>query len=422
MGQRRLKHWQPTGEHMPDIARQQARSERAARFRAFMLVVPLLLFLVVVFIGPVLKLLSRSIDDQDVAAALPRTVQALADWQWGTPLPETAYGALVDDLRAASTPASLASAAGRLNYALPGMRALLMTSRTRLQSADRPESDPKAALLSLSAKWAEPETWVTIRQSSGPVTDFYLLTATDLKRVPDGSIERVPPSQSAFLPSIRTTFGIAFTVTLLAIAFGFPFAYLMASASERVAGIMMFVVLLPFLTATMVRILAWGILLGREGVINYGLLTTGLTSGPLDILYNRTAVNIALLHIFVPYMILPLYSVMKTVPQSHMRAAASLGAASFTAFRRVYLPQIAPGLAAGSLLVFIQCLGVFVVPAILGGAREQGLPVLIAHYVNKTLNWGLAAALSVILLVSVYLVYWLFVRLTKSASLSLGAR
>lgn len=223
------------------------------------------------------------------------------------------------------------------------------------------------------------------------------------------------------MPSILTTFTIALTVTILAIAFGFPFAYLMASASDRVAGILMFMVLLPFLTATMVRILAWGILLGREGVINSGLMALGL-SEPLDLLYNRTAVNIALLHIFVPYMVLPLYSVMKTVPQAHLRAAASLGATPLTVFRRVYLPQVAPGLAAGSLLVFIQCLGVFVVPAILGGAREQGLPVLIAHYVNKTLNWGLAAALSVILLVSVYLLYWLFVKLTKSATLSLGAR
>lgn len=407
---------------MPNIARDQARSERAAKFRALMLVVPILLFLLVVFIGPVVKLLSRSVDDRDVASALPQTVQALAEWQWGTPLPDAAYGAMVGDLRAASTPSNLTPAAGRLNYSLPGMRALLMTTRTKLQALDRPEADPKSILISLSAKWAEPATWANIRQAAGPITDFYLLTAVDLKRGFDGSIARVPPSQSSFLPSIRTTFVIAFTVTLLAIVFGFPFAYLMASATERVAGIMMFVVLLPFLTATMVRILAWGILLGREGVINYGLLSSGLVDGPLDLLYNRTAVNIALLHIFVPYMILPLYSVMKTVPLSHMRAAASLGAPPFTAFRRVYLPQIAPGLAAGSLLVFIQCLGVFVVPAILGGAQEQGLPSLIAHYVNKTLNWGLAAALSVILLVSVYLVYWLFVTLTKSASLSLGTR
>ncbi|MBD0417440.1 ABC transporter permease [Oryzicola mucosus] len=407
---------------MPNIARDQARSERAAKFRALMLVVPILLFLLVVFIGPVVKLLSRSVDDRDVASALPQTAQALAEWRWGTPLPDAAYGAMVGDLRAASTPANLAPAAGRLNYSLPGMRALLMTTRTKLQALDRPEADPKSILISLSAKWAEPATWANIRQAAGPITDFYLLTAVDLKRDFDGSIARVPPSQSSFLPSIRTTFVIAFTVTLLAIVFGFPFAYLMASATERVAGIMMFVVLLPFLTATMVRILAWGILLGREGVINYGLLSSGLVDGPLDLLYNRTAVNIALLHIFVPYMILPLYSVMKTVPLSHMRAAASLGAPPFTAFRRVYLPQIAPGLAAGSLLVFIQCLGVFVVPAILGGAQEQGLPSLIAHYVNKTLNWGLAAALSVILLVSVYLVYWLFVTLTKSASLSLGTR
>lgn len=417
-----MRHWQPAAGRAPGLARDLARSERAAKLRAFLLVAPLLIFLLAVFIGPVAKLLSRSVDDQEVARSLPRTVLALQEWAWGTPVPDQAFAALFEDLRHAPTPASLAPAAGRLNYALPGMRSLLMSARGRLQNVDPASADPRSALIALSPRWEEPETWATIRQASGPLTDFFLLSALDLKRGPGGEITRLPASESAFISSIRNTFVIAFSVTLLAMLFGFPFSYLMASTSPRVAAILMFLVLLPFLTATMVRILAWAIMLGREGVINHGLIGIGIIGGPLDLLYNRTAVNIALLHIFVPYMVLPLYSVMKTVPQSHLRAAASLGARPFTIFWRIYLPQIAPGLAAGSLLVFIQCLGVFVVPAILGGAGEQVLPVLIAQYVNKTLNWGLAAALSVILLISVYLLYWLFVSLTKSASLSLEAR
>ena len=171
----------------------------------------------------------------------------------------------------------------------------------------------------------------------------------------------------------------------------------------------------------MVRTLAWAILLGREGIVNDGLLEAGLVSRPLDLLYNGISVHLALVHIFMPYMVLPLYSVMRTVPASQMRAAASLGATPWTAFRRIFLPQVAPGIAAGCLLVFIHSLGVFVVPALLGGPREQGLPVLIVTYVSKTPNWGLAAALSLLLLVSVYVLYWLFVRLTKSTTLSVGA-
>jgi putative spermidine/putrescine transport system permease protein len=192
----------------------------------------------------------------------------------------------------------------------------------------------------------------------------------------------------------------------------------MSTASRPVTAIMMFMILLPFMTAIMVRILAWVILLGRGGVINHGLLSFGITRAPLELLYNRIGVCVALLHIFVPYFVLPLYAVMTTVSTSQMRAAASLGAPAWVAFYRVYLPQVAPGIVAGALLVFIQCLGVFVVPAILGGPQEQGLPVLIANYVNKTVNWGLAAALSLMLLVSVYVLYWLFVKLTKSASLT----
>ena len=366
------------------------------------------------------KLLSLSFIDNSVGRTLPSTIRSLKAWNSAMPVPIGAYEALVDDLARASTGAEVVDAATRLNYATPGMRALLISTRRRISSAVESFPDARKALLDISAKWGEPATWATIKQADGPLTDFYLLSAVDLKRGVDGSIERAPPSQSAFLQATRRTFQIAFGVTFLAILFGFPFAYFMATTSKRATAIMMFMILLPFMTSMMIRILAWVILLGRGGVINHALLSSGITQSPVDLLYNRISVYVALLYIFVPYFVLPLYGVMKTVSQSQMRAAASLGATPWVAFYRVYLPQVAPGIAAGALLVFIQCLGVFVVPAILGGPQEQGLPVLIAHYVDKTLNWGLAAALSVILLVSVYILYWAFVKLTKSVSLNIG--
>ena len=401
------------------FARDLARSQRRTKFKAFLLVAPLLLFLLLVFIGPLVMLLSRSVIDREVARALPQTLATLDGWSIDKPVPDAAYAALLDDLRKAAAPNDIADAASRLNFAQPGMRSLLMSTRARLQRTVG--VDPRQALSALSPRWEEPATWAVIKQASGALTGFYLLAALDLKRMPDGSIARVEEGSSAFVPAIGRTFAIAFGVTGLVLIFGFPFAYLMTLVGKRMAGLMMLVVLLPFWTATMVRTLAWAILLGREGIVNDGLLGAGLVSRPLDLLYNSVSVHLALVHIFMPYMVLPLYSVMRTVPASHMRAAASLGATPWTVFRRIFLPQVVPGIAAGCLLVFIHSLGVFVVPALLGGPREQGLPVLIVTYVSKTPNWGLAAALSLILLVSVYVLYWLFVRLTKSTTLSVGA-
>lgn len=401
------------------LARRLARSERSARLSALLLVAPLLLFLLLVFIGPLLMMLSRGIRDEEVAQALPATVLALRDWRPDAPIPDAAFRALADDLAKAHTPAAVAEAAARLNYALPGLRAMLMSARARMRNLP---ADPRAYFMGLSPRWGDKETWSAIRQASGPLTDFYLLSALDLRRSPTGAIEVVPEGGSAFVPAILRTFGISFGVTALAILLGFPFAYLMATTGKRMASVMMLVLLLPFWTAVMVRVLAWSMLLGREGIVNDGLRSLGLLSQPLDLLYNRTAVLVSLLHIFIPYMVLPLYSVMKTIPASQMRAAASLGAPPAMAFRRIFLPQIVPGLAAGSLLVFIHSLGVFVVPAVLGGPREQGLPVLVVNYVTKTPNWGLAAALSLVLLVSVYLLYWLFVKLTKTVTPSVSAR
>ena len=401
------------------LARRLARSERSARLSALLLVTPLLLFLLMVFIGPLLMMLSRGVRDAEVAQALPATVLALRNWRHDAPIPDAAFRALADDLAKAHTPAAVADAAARLNYALPGLRAMLMSARARMRNLP---VDPRAFFVGLSPRWDDKETWSAIRQASGPLTDFYLLSALDLRRSSTGAIEAVPAGESAFVQAILRTFGISFGVTALAILLGFPFAYLMATTGRRMAGVMMLILLLPFWTAVMVRVLAWSMLLGREGIVNDGLRSLGLLSQPLDLLYNRTAVLVSLLHIFIPYMVLPLYSVMKTIPTSQMRAAASLGAPPAMAFRRIFLPQIVPGLAAGSLPVFIHSVGLFVVPAVLGGPREQGLPVLVVNYVTKTPNWGLAAALSMVLLVSVYLLYWLFVKLTKTVTPSVSAR
>lgn len=388
-----------------------ARSRRAERVSALLLVAPLLIFQLLAFVVPVGMFLSRSTVDLEVARALPLTLSAIKDWTPASPLPDAAYAALVSDLKRARTPPELAAAANRLNYASPGMRALMMTTRARVQSSTQ---EPRLALTEISQRWESPEVWAAIKQSEGPLSLFYFLSALDLKRTADNSVAFLAPSESAFRLAIQRTFEIAFAVTLLTLMVGFPFAYLMANSSRLVAGILMVVVLLPFWTAIMVRVLSWLVLLGREGIINHALMSVGIIERPLDLLYNRLGVYLALVHIFAPFMVLPIYSVMKSIPKVQQHAAASLGASPAIAFLRIYLPQVSSGVAAGILLVFIQCLGVFVVPAILGGPNEQNLPMLITFYVNRSLNWGLAASLSILLLASVCVLYWLFVKLTKS--------
>jgi putative spermidine/putrescine transport system permease protein len=392
-------------------------SQRVNKIRAFVLVAPLLVFLVIVLFVPVAMLLSRSVLDSEVVSALPRTVVALSNWDPRTDeVPSSAvFSALFEDLKSPVAPDHLAQAAARLNYALPGMRALLLSTSRNVANA--PAQDARAVLIAASPKWNKVATWAVIRQASGPLTDFYILASLDLQRNPAGAIVGVG---SAFARAIVRTFEISLSVTILALAVGFPFAYIVAQSSPRVSALLIFVVLLPFWTAIMVRTLSWMVLLQREGLVNRALIKLGAIDTPLNLLFNRFAVLVALLHIFVPYMVLPLYGVMKTVSRDHLRAAAMLGARPSVAFLRIYLPQVGPGIGAGCLLVFIQCLGVFVVPTLLGGPGDQGIPNLIAFYVNKTLNWGMAASLSIVLLLSVYLCYWLFAKLTRSASLNVS--
>jgi putative spermidine/putrescine transport system permease protein len=187
-------------------------------------------------------------------------------------------------------------------------------------------------------------------------------------------------------------------VTLVCLLLGFPLAYLAASLPARSANLLLLFVLLPFWTSLLVRTAAWVVVLQREGILNSAMLGLSLIEQPLRMIFNRFGVYVAMVHILLPFMVLPLYSVMKGVPAVYTRAAASLGATPWTAFRRVYLPQTLPGISAGCLLVFVQALGYYITPALVGGAEDQMISYLIAFYASRTINWGMAAALSILLL------------------------
>jgi len=262
----------------------------------------------------------------------------------------------------------------------------------------------------------EPQSWTAIRSGVHPFTSFFLLNAFDLKWTNDGTIGAVPPGQAVFLRVFGRTFLVATLVTLATLALGFPLAYLITHLRPATAAVVLVLVLLPFWTSILVRTAAWTVLLQKYGLLNDLLLWLGLTSDRLELMYSRTGLVIAMTHIQLPFTLLPIYSVMRSVPPSLMRAAQSLGARPLTAFSRVYLPQVVPGVLAGCLLTFILCLGYYITPVLIGGASDQLISNFIANYVNAELNWEMAAALSFVLLASTL---GLYVAMTRYLGLDL---
>jgi putative spermidine/putrescine transport system permease protein len=266
-------------------------------------------------------------------------------------------------------------------------------------------------VLASAALWDEVETWGAIRRAAGPVTDFNLLAALDLKRDATGALGEVEGEQAIFRGILLRTLWISALVTLVSLLLGYPLAWLMATAPPRWAPLLLAGVLLPFWTSLIVRTAAWMVLLQREGVVNAALLGAGLIGTPQQLLFNRGAVIVAMVHILLPFMVLPLYATIRGIDPRLPRAALSLGAAPWRAFLRVSLPLTLPGIGAGCLLVFIQALGFYVTPALLGGPNDQMVAYFVGFYANRTVNWGMAAALSVILLAAVGLLVMLYGRL-----------
>jgi len=393
----------------PSLERQLAAAERSKKWRAFLLTAPLLLFLLLTFLGPIGALLSRSVVDTEFAAALPNVAREIRRWD-GHALPDEAtFAALIADVRAARAADTLAPAATRLNYDVSGFRSLLFTTGRRLP--DQLQGSARDTLTEIDPKWAEVETWGAIARASGPVTSLFVLAALDLKRTAGGEFIGAPAEEKIFVQVLVRTFAIATAVTILCLALGYPLAYVLASLPTRTANALLVLVLLPFWTSLLVRTSAWIVLLQHEGVINEALLQTGLIESALELLYRRAAVYAAMTHVLLPFMVLPLYAGMRSIPPAHVRAALSLGATPLTAFWRVYAPQTLPAVGAGVLMVFIQALGYYITPALVGGPDDQMLSYFIAFYASKTINWGMAAALSVALLAATVALYWVYDRL-----------
>ncbi len=402
------------------LRRQLARADRRRKLRAFSLTLPLLIFLLLTFLIPIGALLKRAVENPEVANALPRTVSALSGWNKEGVPSAAAFAAIAQDLSALPDASDAGALARRLNSEAPGARSLVMATfrALPLKDAATPEA-AKAALLAVDERWSDTTFWLAIAKNASRWTPDYLLTSVDLRRDVHGAIERVEPERRVFGRILLRTFEISAVVTVWALLLGYPLAYWLSTLSARQANVLMILVLVPFWTSILVRVAAWIVLLQSEGLVNKTLIGLHLVQQPLALLFNRTGVVIAMVHILLPFMILPLYSVMKSVPPTYLRAAVSLGSPPLAAFFRVYVPQTYPGIGAGALLVFILSIGYYVTPALLGGPEDQMLSYYIAQYTNVTVNWGMACALGALLLAATLVLYGIYRRVTK-AELSLG--
>lgn len=391
----------------------QARAKR----RAFLLVAPLLLFVLLTFVAPIGQMLVRSAHNDGFSAHMPRLTAWFAA-NTGVP-DDAAWTALALDLQDSAVDKTSGIVGTRVNYELSGTRSLFTATARKAKDLAPPYRD---ALLAADAKWDNPALWGVMRQVSQAYSANFFLAAVDLARDADGAVVRVPEDRRVYGNLFIKTFVLAGVITLTCLILAYPVAHLLATLPMKWSNLLMILVLLPFWTSLLVRTTSWMVLLQQQGVVNNMLVAAGILTedGRIAMMYNQTGTIIAMTHILLPFMILPLYSVMKTIPPSYARAARSLGATSWTTFRRIYLPQTLPGIGAGSLLVFILAVGYYITPALVGGASGQLISNLIAFHMQDSLNWSLAAALASILLALVLVLYWLYDRLVGIDNLKLG--
>ncbi len=385
-------------------------AQRRNNLSARLLIAPLLVFLLVVFIYPVFALLISAVEDSSVSTAFPRTLDALSAWNREAPPEEETYAALHADLSSAELEAVVA-AANRLNEDQTGLRDLVMRTARNLRVISVPPY--KSQFLDADPRWGTVETWRIIRTASGPMTTKYLLGVLDLKLSDDGVLEKAPPEKSVYLKYLTRTLEISLTVVLICLVIGYPLAMVITGAGPTLRRLLLLLVLLPFWTSLLVRTTAWLIILRTDGLANQFLTSVGVTAGPLPLIFNRLAVLVVLCHIMLPFLVLPLYSVMTGIPKNLMKAAASLGARPLAAFLTVYLPLSLPGVGAGCILVFVLTLGFYITPALVGGPRDQMLSYLIAEFVIKLGNWSMASATATLLLIAVAIIVPVLIWITS---------
>ena len=394
------------------------RSLRRSKMRAALLVAPPLVFLIFLFVIPIGNMLTRSVDDQLINDVLPNTFEAFEAWDKVSEPDESMFAAIYQDLKAADK-TDIGKASVRMNYAKPGWRSLVKRTARKIKKMEPPY---KEAFLKADDRWTDKEYWLSLGIMKDERTLGYYLNAVDRTYDFDKNVVHVAEERKVYNLLWWRTIQVSIIVTLACLLLAYPVAYLLATLPMRIANLLMICVLMPFWTSLLVRIVAWMIMLQQNGVVNDTLVASGLLSDEnrLAMMYNFNGTVIVMTQILLPFMILPIFSVMKTIPPSYMKAAQNLGATPTLAFIRVYMPQTIPGVGAGCILVFIVAIGYYITPELVGGKDGRLIGNMVAYHMQRSLNWGLAAAMGTILLIVILIFYWIYDKIIGIDNMKMG--
>jgi len=395
------------------------RSLRRRKLRAVGLVLPPLLFLLFLFIFPIGSLLTISVDDTLINTVLPRTFEKFGSWDQENLPGEDLYKAMYEDLTHADR-LKIGKSSIRMNYQKPGWRSLIKSAARQFRKIKGPPY--KEAMIKIDKRWGDKEFWQSLGAMKDPYTLGYYLNAVDLKYNGKKQVVAQPENRRVYRLLWWRTLLISTIVTVGCLLMAYPVSHLLATLPLRYSNLLMICVLMPFWTSLLVRIVAWMVMLQQNGVVNDVLVWSGLLADNhrLPMMYNFNGTVIVMIQILLPFMILPLYSVMKTIPPSYMKAAQNLGATPSLAFFKVYLPQTVPGIGAGVILVFIVAIGYYITPELVGGRDGQMIGNFIARHMQKTLNWGLASAMGTLLLVAILILYYVYDKIVGIDNMKMG--
>ncbi len=402
------------------LKEQLAKAERKKKITAFLLVAPLLAFIVFTFIIPITNMLTRSVDNPRMTDLLPTLIDDLLAWDGEQLPPEEMYEKLFNDLQWNIENGTIGKIATHVNYNMTGARSMIVKSKRKLRHIEGPPY--KEQIIEAEPRWGELRTWQIVQQVSDPLTAAYFLNAVDKTYDVEGNVTSQPEGKQIYVTLFLRTLWISMLVTILTLILGYPIAYLISTTPPRISNLLIIMVLLPFWTSLLVRTTSWIVLLQTQGVLNDIMVWLGVISedGRIQMIYNLNGTLVAMTQILLPFMVLPMYSVMKTIPLSQLRASQSLGATPFRTFFKIFWPQSIPGIGAGGLLVFVLSVGYYITPALVGGSSGQMISNQIAFHMRSSLNWGLAAALGTIMLVAVLILYWLYDRIVGIDNMKLG--
>jgi|TARA_B100000315_G_scaffold247346_1_gene275914 putative spermidine/putrescine transport system permease protein len=395
------------------------KAERKNKIRAFALVLPLLLFILITFVFPIFNMLTRSVDDKHINTVFPKTFEIYKQWDQKELPSEEMYATIFNEVMTAEK-RQIGKASTRMNYSKSGWKSLIKKSKRKFKKIK--EGPYKEQMIAIDKRWANIEYWKALGQMVDPITYGYYLNAVDLTYDSNKNIIQQPEKRRMYNSTWWLTFEISILVTLFCLVLGYPISYLLATLPLKWSNLLMICVLLPFWTSLLVRTVSWIVILMQKGIFNSLLVWGGIIADEnrMQLIYNKTGTLIAMTQILLPFMVLPLYSVMKTISPSYMRAGLNLGAQPMHAFYRIYMPQTVPGISAGGLLVFVLAIGYFITPELVGGSEGLLIGHFIAYHLKTTLNWGLCSALGAILLAVMLILYWAYNKIVGIENIKLG--